>query len=117
MTAFDQRNQHVYGDQLNIAQSGSPIDTAGIMEIIAQLRSISLAVSQAQINEEATADVQHEIHQAIASAGARDVTRARDRLERARQIMQSIASAGTAIASITNSLTEAIHACARVIGA
>jgi hypothetical protein len=117
MTAFDQRNQNVYGNQFNIAQGGGQADIASMVELIAQLDSISSAVSHAQIGDEAAADIQHEIHQAIASATAGDATRTRDRLERARQVMQSIASTGTVIASLANALTEAIHACARVMGA
>ena len=117
MAAFDQRNQNVYGSQFNIAQNGDQVDLASVVDLATRLHSISLAVSEAQIDDEAAADVQHEIRQAIASADAGDASRTRDRLERARQIIQSIAGTSTAFASLANSLTEAIHACVRVIGA
>ena len=109
MSIFDQRGQRVRS-QINVAAGfGSPDSVA---EFVSRLQSLSDAVSGTSADEETRADAEHEIQQAIVNASAGNGSRTRERLEKARQFVETIAGAGNLVASIT----EAIHACARIIG-
>jgi hypothetical protein len=107
MSIFDQRGQTVHGNQFNVV-GGSD----SIAELVARLQSLSAEVSRMPADDETRSDAQHEIQQAIASAGAGNGARTRERLERARQFVETIAGAGNLVSAIT----DAIHACARIIG-
>jgi hypothetical protein len=107
MSIFDQRGQTVHGKQFNVA--GGSDDFA---EFVARLQSLSAEVSGTPADDETRAGAQHEIQQAIVSASAGNGTRTRERLERARQFVEAIAGAGNLVSAIS----DAIHACARIIG-
>jgi hypothetical protein len=112
LSAFDQRGQTVHGNQINMA-FGEQFRSADDAKLLVDLlQSFSGTVAHSDLDDETSADVQHELRQAIAGVQSGDGPKTRKRLESARTILQAIAGAG----SLAAPLTDAIHACTRIIG-